>query len=453
MAKMKDVNMLKGPIFGSVIAYTVPIILTNILQICFNTADLIVVGRFCGSLSVAAVGSTSALINLIITLFVGVSIGCGITAAQSLGAGDKEKTSQIVHTAIPVSLISGIILSVVGFFGSGFLLKLMGTPAKVLPLSTLYLKIYFIGIIATMVYNFSSAILRAAGDTKSPLIFLSLAGIVNVILNLVFVLFFDMDVAGVALATSISQFLSAILAVFALMKRTDACRLYLNRLKIYKKPLKEFIRIGIPAGIQSSMFSFSNVIIQSSVNSLGEVVVSGSAASMNIENFVYTAMNAFHQTALNFTGQNIGVKNYQRAKRVFKTCLLCCSVTGLVLGSLCFIFGKQLLGIYITDSPEAISVGMTRLSIICLSYALCGAMDVTTGAIRGMGVSLQPMIITILGVCGLRVLWVLTVFAIPQFHTVAGLYASYPVSWSITLVAELITYFAVVRKKQKSANL
>ncbi len=448
MPKIKDVNMLTGPIFGSVIAYTVPIILTNILQICFNTADLIVVGRFCGSLSVAAVGATSSLIHLIINLFIGLSVGCGITAAQSIGAGNKEKTFRIVHTALPLSLIVGVFLSVVGFFGSGFLLKLMGTPTKVLPLSTIYLKIYFIGIVATMVYNFCSAILRAAGDTKSPLIFLSLAGIVNVLLNLIFVILFDMDVAGVALATTISQFLSAILSVYALMRRTDSCKLNLNKMKIHKTPLLEFIRIGIPAGIQSSMFSFSNVIIQSSVNSLGEIVVSGSAASMNIENFVYTAMNAFHQTALNFTGQNIGIKNYRRAKRVFKTCLLCGALTGLILGFICFAFGKQLLGIYITDSPEAISVGMTRLAIICLSYFICGAMDVTTGAIRGMGVSLQPMIITILGVCGVRILWVFTVFRIPAFHTVASLYMSYPVSWTLTFIAELITYFAVIRKKQ-----
>ncbi len=452
MTKTRDVNMLKGPILANIIAYTIPIIITNMLQLCFNAADLIVVGRFCGSLSVAAVGSTSSLIHLIINLFIGLSVGCGISAAQSIGAGNKEKISQIVHTALPVSLIIGVFLSFVGFFGSGFLLELMGTPSKVLPLATVYLKIYFVGIFATMVYNFCAAILRAAGDTKSPLIFLSLAGIINVVLNLIFVIFFNMDVAGVALATTISQFLSAILSVLALMRRTDSCKLFLGKIKIYKKPLLEFIRIGLPAGIQSSMFSFSNVILQSSVNSLGEIVVSGSAAAMNIENFVYTAMNTFHQTALNFTGQNVGIKNYGRAKRVFKVCLLCGSLTGLILGGICFVFGKQLLGIYITDSPEAIAVGMTRLTIICLSYFICGAMDVTTGAIRGMGVSLQPMIITVLGVCGVRILWVFTVFNIPAFHTVATLYTSYPVSWGITFIAEIITYYAVIKKKQKQIN-
>lgn len=448
MAKIKDVNMLEGPVFGSIISYTVPIILTNVLQLCFNAADLIVVGRFCGSLSVAAVGATASLIHLIVNLFIGLSIGCGISAAQSIGAGNKEKISQIVHTALPVSMLIGAFLSVVGFFGSGLFLQLMGTPEKVLPLSAIYLKIYFIGIFAAMIYNFCSAILRAAGDTRSPLIFLSIAGVVNVVLNLIFVILFKMDVAGVALATTISQFLSAILSVCALASRKDNCRLYLRKIKIYKKPALEFIRIGVPAGIQSSMFSLSNVIIQSSVNSLGEIVVSGNSAAMNIENFVYTAMNAFHQTALNFTGQNVGIKNYSRAKKVFKICLLCGSLTGAILGGVCYIFGEELLGVYITDSPEAITIGMTRLTIICLSYLICGAMDVTTGAIRGMGVSLQPMIITILGVCGVRILWVFTVFNIPMFHSVAGLYTSYPISWTLTFIAELITYYAVMRKKQ-----
>lgn len=452
MAKTKDVNMLHGPILGSIIAYTVPIILTNVLQLCFNTADLIVVGRFCGSLSVAAVGATSSLVHLIINLFIGLSIGCGIAAAQSIGASDKARTQRIVHTAVPVSAIIGIFLSIIGFFASGFMLKLMGTPADVLPLSDLYLKIYFIGILGTMVYNFCAAILRAAGDTKSPLTFLTISGVVNVILNLIFVILFDMDVAGVALATTISQYLSAILSVVALIKREDGCKLHLSKVKVYKKELFEFMSIGIPAGIQSSMFSFSNVILQSSVNSLGAVVVSGSAASLNIENFVYTAMNAFHQTVLNFTGQNIGIKNYKRARKVFKICLLCGMLTGAVLGALCIIFGKSLLGIYITDSDEAIAVGFTRLTIICLSYFIGGAMDVTTGAIRGMGISLQPMIITILGVCGIRILWVFTVFQIPAFHTVNMLYTAYPISWFATFVAEIITYYIVINKLQKKAT-
>ena len=456
MAKSKDVNMLKGPILVSIIAYTVPIILTNILQLCFNAADLIVVGRFCGSLSVAAVGATSSLTHLIINLFIGLSVGCGITAAQNIGARNSENVYRIVHTALPTAMIVGAFLSVVGFFFSEFFLKLMGTPEKVLPLSAIYLKIYFMGVVATMVYNFCAAILRAAGDTKSPLIYLSISGVVNVVLNLIFVILFDMNVAGVALATTISQFLSAILTVFTLMKRTDSCKLTLKKLKIYKKQLIDFIRIGIPAGIQSCMFSISNVLIQSSVNSFGEIVVSGNSAAMNIGNFVYTAMNAFHQTALNFTGQNVGVKNYQRAKRVYRVSFLCCVLTGMILGGMAYLFGRQLLGIYITDSAEVIEIGMLRLGMICIPYFIAGAMDVTTGAmdvttgaIRGMGVSFRPMIVTILGVCVFRIVWIFTVFNIPQFHTIQSLYISYPISWGLTYIAEVIMYYMIINKKEK----
>jgi len=450
MPKNCNVNMLNGPLFKNIILYTVPIILTSLLQLLFNAADLIVVGRFCGSVSVAAVGATTSLIHLLVNFFIGLSIGAGVTAAMSIGASDTKATQRIVHTALPTAILSGIILTVLGLVFSEKILMLMSTPENVLPLSAIYMKIYFAGVTGVMVYNFCAAILRAAGDTKSPLVFLTISGFVNVILNLIFVVFLHMDVAGVALATTISQILSAFLVLLALMKRKDACRLNLKKMKIYKEPFLKILRIGVPAGIQSSLFSISNVMIQSSINSFGEVVVSGSAAAANIEGFVFVIMNSFHQTALNFIGQNEGIKNYKRIARIYRTCIICVFVAGLIFGIPCRIFGKNLLSIYITDSPEAITQGIVRLTFICLSYCLAGIMDVTTGSIRGMGVSLTPMIITVMGVCVMRIVWIYTFFQIPQFHTPAGLYVSYPISWAITFIAELITFILIYRKKSRA---
>lgn len=448
MSEKGNINMLKGPLFKSILLYTVPIILTNILQLLFNAADLIVVGRFCGSVSVAAVGATTSLTHLLVNFFIGLSVGAGITAAMAIGSNDREAVHRIVHTSLPTAIISGIALTVLGIAFSESILRLMATPENVLPLSAQYMKIYFAGITATMIYNFCAAILRAAGDTKSPLIFLTIAGVLNVILNLVFVIFFNMDVAGVALATTISQILSAVLVVVELMRRSDLCKLRLREIRIYKEPLLKLLRIGVPAGIQSSLFSISNVLIQSSINSFGEIVVSGSAAAANIEGFVYVVMNSFHQTASNFIGQNVGVKNYKRVTGVYRACLVCVFVSGLLLGTLACIFGKTLLSVYITDSDEAIAQGLVRLAYICLPYCLCGLMDVSTGAIRGMGVSVPPMIITVVGVCVLRVVWIFTLFQLPTLHTPAGLYVSYPISWSLTFLAELITFVIICKRKQ-----
>ena len=452
MSKTRDVNMLQGPLLFSIIIYTVPMILTNSLQLLFNAADLVVVGRYCGSNSVAAVGSTTSLVHLIINLFIGLSVGCGITAAQSIGAGDKEGVHKIVHTAIPTALFCGLAITVIGFFGAEFFLKLMSTPDDILPLSALYLKIYFLGITATMIYNFCAAILRAAGDTRSPLIFLTVAGVINVLLNLIFVVFLHLDVAGVALATTISQILAAFLVVRELIKRTDCCKLYLSKLKIYKKTLLEFLRIGVPASIQSCTFSFSNVIIQSSINGFGTAVVAGNSAAINIDNFLYTITSAFHHTALNFTGQNIGVKNYKRALEVYKITMLSSFCINVVISGLVVIFSKQLLGIYITDSAEAIGHGVRRLLIVGIFNFVCVLMDVTAGAIRGTGVSIRPMIISILGVCGMRLFWVFTIFRIPGWHTPTNLYISYPISWFVTFVALLITYLHVIKKLQQEKD-
>lgn len=443
----KSQNMLSGPLLPSIISYTVPIIITSILQLLFNAADMVIVGRFCGSVSVAAVGSTTSLIHLIINLFVGLSVGAGVNVAHGIGRGDKDDVHRTVHTAMPTAIIGGVILTFVGIAFSETFLKFMGTPKDVLELSAIYMKIYFAGITFTCIYNFCAAILRAVGDTKSPLIFLTISGVINVVLNVLFVTVIDMNVAGVALATTISQAVSAVLVVFALMRRTDDTKLILGKMRIYKKQLLAMMRIGIPSGIQGSLFSISNVIIQSSVNSFGSVVMSGNAASANIEGFVYVCLNAFHQTAVNFVGQNTGAKQFKRVLRVVIMCLCCVSIVGIVAGSLVCAFGRNLLSIYITDSSEAVSYGLIRLYFICLPYFICGLMDVTTGVLRGIGASVTPMIISVLGVCGIRLAWIFTIFQTERFHTTKSLYAAYTISWTVTFIIELIAFFIIYRKR------
>lgn len=444
-------TMCRGPIFKSVIIYTVPIILTSILQLLFNAADLIVVGWFSGSDSVAAVGATGALTNLLVNLFIGLSVGAGVAVAQSLGAGDKKGTYEAVHTAIPVALIGGVILTVIGVAFSSTFLELMGTPAdKLLPLASAYMRIYFCGITFSILYNFGSAILRAAGNTRSPLIFLTVAGVLNVILNIIFVALFKMDVAGVALATSVSQGVSAVLVIRSLMKREDACRFEIRGMKIYTRAFARILKIGLPAGLQGTLFSISNVLIQSSINSFGSAHMSGSAAAGSLEGFCYVAMNAFHQTALNFCGQNYGAGNLKRVKKITWVCLLTVSVVGIVIGNLTYIFGDKLLGIYITDSPDAIHYGMERLKFMLIPYFLCGIMDTATGSMRGIGSSVIPMIITIIGVCVMRIVWIYTVFAMPQYHTFSGLFISYPISWLLTFAAVFTSYLIIMRKRERA---
>ena len=441
--------MLDGPLFKAIISYTIPIILTGILQLLFNAADLMVVGQFCGELSVAAVGNAGTIASLIVNLFIGLSVGTSVTVAQALGAGKADAVHRAVHTALPAALVSGAIITVVGLLSCSSLLKLMGTPDSVLPLSALYIRIYFAGIIFMMVYNFCSAILRASGDTKSPLIFLTIAGVINVFLNVTFIVVFGMDVDGVALATTLSQGVSAVLVVITLTRRTDACRLCLSKIRFYKAELLEMIRIGLPAGIQNSLFSISNVIIQTSINSFGAIFMSGNAAAMNIDGFLYTSLNGFHQTALNFIGQNVGAGQYKRAKKVLLLCLLCVVCLCLVMATLIVYFGPTLLSIYVPDSPEAIQWGMVRLTSLCYTFVFGGLMDVSTGALRGMGASTSPMIISVLGICGLRILWVYTIFQIPAYHTPQCLYLSYSVSWAVTFFIQLAVFFAIYRKRTR----
>ena len=443
-------SMIEGPLLPNIISYTIPMILTSLLQLLFNAADLVVVGRFCGSVSVAAVGATGAITNLVINLFMGFSVGAGVSVAHALGAKEAARVHKVVHTALPTALVSGVILTVIGVAFSKDLLLMMGTPEDVLALSSLYMQIYFGGMTFNMVYNFCASILRAAGDTKTPLIYLTIAGVINVVLNVFFVTVLHMNVAGVALATTISQAVSAVLVVTALMRRTDSCKLQLRKMRFYKLQLLKMIRIGLPAGIQGSLFSISNVIIQSSINSFGKIVMSGNAAAGNIEGFVYVCMNAFSQTAVNFVGQNVGAQRYDRAKKSLFNCLGCTVAVGLVTSMLAYGFAPQLLSIYITDSAEAVSYGVLRMSVVCFTYVLCGLMDVTTGALRGMGASVVPMIISVLGVCGIRLGWIFTIFQIPQFHTPWWLYVSYPVSWAVTFVAQLIAFIHVYKKRTQA---
>lgn len=445
--KKKSQDMLHGPLLRNIIFYTVPIILTSLLQLLFNAADLVIVGRFCGSASVAAVGATGSVTNLIVSLFIGLSVGAGVSVAHAVGSGDKQMLHRVVHTAIPVAVVSGAVLTVVGVCLARSVLTWMGTPQEVLPLSTVYMQIYFGGILFTMVYNFGAAILRAVGETQKPLIFLSIAGVLNVVLNVIFVTIFHMNVAGVALATVISQGVSMVLVLGALVRRADDCRLEFKKMRFYSAPLRKIVALGLPAGIQGSLFGISNVMIQSSINSFGNVFLSGSAAAGNLESFVYVTLNAFHQTALNFTGQNAGAGQYKRVWKVLWLCIGCVTLLGIIAGGLMYLFAGQLLPIYITDSQEAISYGILRMSYVCLFYFLLGLMDVTTGVLRGLGSSLVPMVISIMGVCVLRIGWIATIFQVPQYHTPECLFLSYPVSWAVTFICQIIACMVVYRNR------
>ena len=436
-------NMLEGPLLGGVIAYTIPVMLSGILQLLFNAADLIIVGKFCGSVSVGAVGATGSLTALIVNLFVGLSVGAGVAVAHGIGSRDEQQVREAVHTAVPLALIGGAILTVAGVTLSEPLLILMGTPENTLPLSVVYMEIYFLGITFTVGYNFCAAILRAAGDTRSPLIFLTLSGVINVVLNVFFVTVFHMNVAGVALATIISQGIAATLSTVALMRRKDACQLQLRRMRIHKRVLKKIVRIGLPAGIQSSLFAISNVMIQSSVNSFGDIFVSGNAAAGNLEGFLYVALNSFHQTTVNYVGQNVGARQYRRANNTVWLCQGCVIVTGIAIGMFLNVFGETLLGFYISDSAEAIACGLTRFRYVAIPYFIFGLLEVSTGALRGYGRSLGPMLVSVLGICGIRLLWVFALFPIPAFHSPKWLYLSYPISWIITLTVQMILFFRV----------
>lgn len=441
-----EIDMVNGPILKKMLVFAFPLMCSGVLQLLFNAADIIVVGRFAGDNSLAAVGSTTSLINLLSNLFIGLSVGGNVLAARYFGARREKDLSETVHTAIMVSLISGVILAVIGMILARPVLHLMQAPDSVLGLSALYLRIYFIGMPSMMVYNFGSSILRAKGDTRRPLIFLSIAGVLNVILNLIFVIQFHMDVAGVATATAISQTVSAVLILRCLTKETGGFKLSLKKLRIHKDKLVTIAQIGLPAGFQGVLFSISNVILQSSINTFGDTIIAANAAAANIEGFTYMAMNAFYQAAISFTGQNAGAGRFDRINPILVRAVSCAALTGLVLGNMTYIFGGPLLGIY-TSSEAVVQAGIIRLAIVCIPYALDGIMDTIVGVLRGLGYSIVPMIVSLCGVCGLRIVWIATVFQIPAWHTVETVYWSYPITWIITASAHFACYIYIRKHK------
>ena len=448
--KSYEMDMCSGPILSKMLVFAIPLMLSSILQLLFNAADIVVVGRFAGSNALAAVGSTSSLINLLVSVFNGLSIGVNVLVARYLGARDAQNTRETVHTAVLVSIVSGLILVVLGISLAAPLLSLMGTPDDVLPLSTLYIRIYFAGIPFTMLYNFGSAIMRSTGDTKRPLYFLAFAGVVNVVLNLILVVFFNMSVAGVAIATVVSQAISAILVMICLLRMDGLCRVDIKQLRIYKDKLVSMIRIGLPAGLQGALFNISNVLIQSSVNSFGSVAMAGNSASANIEGFIYMGMNAIYQTVLSFISQNLGAKQYKRITRVAVTGVSLVAIIGVALGGLALLFDAPLLSIY-SDTAEVVEFGLKRMWIIAPTYFICGMMDVIMGCNRGLGYSIMPMIVSLAGACGFRILWIFTVFATNP--TLETLYTSYPISWALTAAAHAVCFVIVKRKLDRSAKV
>lgn len=444
--KNYEINMCEGSLAGKMLIFTLPLMFSGILQLLFNAADTIVVGRYAGKEALAAVGSTSSLINLLVNLFMGLSVGANILVARYYGAKKEEDIQTTVHTSITLAALAGIVLAILGNIFAKPLLLLMGSPEDVVDLAALYVKIYFAGMPVVLIYNYGAAILRAVGDTKRPLYYLTVAGVVNVILNLVFVIGFDLSVAGVALATVTSETISAVLLIRCMCKMEGSCHLDLRKLGFNREKLGLLLRHGLPAGLQGSVFSFSNVLIQSSINSFGSVAMAGSSAAANIEGFVYTAMNSFQQTALCFTSQNLGGGKYNRVNKVFRNSLLMVAMVGIVMGGGCYLFGEQLLSIYSSDA-EVIAYGMIRLRWICLLYFPCGIMDVLVGMLRGLGYAIVPMCVSIVGACGFRILWIATVFA--AYHSLDVLYSSYIISWILTGGTHLICYIFVWKKLRK----
>ena len=449
MNKRGILDMTTGPFFKKILIFSVPLMMTGVLQLVYNAADVMVVGRFAGSDSLAAVGSTSSLVNLIVNLFIGLSTGAGVVTARNIGANSPDKIHKSVHTAMAISIVSGFVVGIFGFLLSGKLLSLMGTPDNVLPLATLYLKIYFIGAPGSMVYNFGASIVRSTGDTKRPLMILGFTGIVNVVLNIVLVVGFHFNVAGVAIATIVAQYISAVLIVIRLKHIENACRLNFKKIKVYKEELKDIVKIGLPAGFQSSLFSFSNVLIQSTINTFGSVAMAGNTAAQNADAIIYTCTNAVAQTAMTFASQNMGARKYENLRKVYFICLRFALIISVALGAIGFLFPEYIIGIFTTDA-EVIEIGKQRLYIMMATYFICSLMDVSGYQIRGMGKSLEPMIITLLGACGIRVLWLYTGYPLKQ--ELWNLYISYPISWGTTFVALFICFFVFEKRIRKKSQ-
>ena len=444
--KSYEMNMCEGPLVGKMLIFTIPLMFSGILQLLFNAADTIVVGRYAGSQALAAVGSTTSLINLLVNMFMGLSVGANILISRYYGAKREEDIRETVHTSITVAALGGVLLAVLGNTFAKPLLVIMGSPADVVDLAAIYVKIYFMGMPVIMVYNYGAAILRAIGDTKRPLYYLTIAGVVNVILNLFFVVKLEMSVAGVALATVISQCVSVALLLRCMCQMEGSCRLEFKKLGIHKEKAVLLLRHGLPAGLQGSVFSFSNVLIQSSINSFGSIAMAGSSAAANIEGFIYTAMNSFQQTALCFTSQNLGGGKHDRITKVLRNSILMVSFVGIVMGCGCYLFGEELLSVYSSD-PEVISYGLIRFRWIGIPYFLCGIMDALVGMLRGLGYAIVPMAVSIIGACGFRIVWIATVFA--RFHSLDVLFSSYGISWILTGGTHFICFMIVWGRLKK----
>ena len=439
--------MCNGSIMDKLISFSLPLMLSGILQLMFNAVDIVVVGRFSGSQSLAAVGSTTALINIFTNLFIGISLGANVLAARFYASGKEKEMSETVHTAITLALISGIIMAVVGLVLAKGALRLMGTPADVIELSTLYMRIYFCGMPFFMLYNYGAAILRAVGDTKRPLVFLIISGVANAGLNMILVIIFHMGVAGVGIGTVISQFISCILVLRCLYKSEGCYQLRFSKLRIQKVYLRQIFQVGIPAGIQSTVINFSNALLQSSVNSFGSTAMAGYTAANNILGFLYASVNAVTQACMSFTSQNYGVGKYKRMDRVLINCLILSVVISGVLGCGSYAFGTEILKVY-TEDPKVIQCGLEILSMTTVTYFLCGIMDLFPGALRGMGRSGVPMILSIIGTVGTRIVWIFMLF--PQHRSLKFLFISYPASWLFTIVMQVICFYFV--RKQVHAK-
>lgn len=443
MKKSYEIDMCSGPLLPRILLFAFPLICSGVLQLLFNAADIIVVGRFAGSHAMAAVGATSSLIALLVNFFIGISVGANVLIARFCGGGDYDDAQETVQTALWTAVAGGVLLVVIGVAAARPMLEWMATPDEVLEQAVLYMRLYFLGMPATMLFNFGAAVLRAVGDTRRPLYFLLISGVANVCCNLFFVIRLGMGVAGVAAATVIAQCISAGLIVLCLTRMDGMCHVDLKNIHFHRDKFSRMMLIGLPAGLQSVIFNISNVLIQSSVNSFGATVVAGNTAASNIEGFVYISMNALYQTSLSFTSQNLGARQFKRIDQILVRCLVIVTVIGLVMGNGAHLLGPHLLGIY-SDEADVIAFGMERLGVVAVTYALCGVMDVVAGSVRGLGYSMLPMLVSIVGACVFRVIWIFTVFR--MLHTQFSLYVSYPISWVLTIAAHLVCYCIVRRK-------
>ena len=442
-----EIDMCNGSILDKLVSFSIPLMLSGILQLLFNAVDIIVVGQFTGNEALAAVGSTTALINVFVNLFIGISLGASVLAARFYATGQEKEMTETVHTSITLALISGIAMGIIGVIAAKGALELMDTPDNVLNLSTLYMRIYFMGMPFFMLYNYGAAILRAVGDTKRPLLFLIISGATNVVLNLLLVIQFHLGVAGVAIATVISQCISCILVLRCLYLSDGSYQLRFNKLGMKTRYVKQIFQIGIPAGIQSTIINFSNVLLQSSVNSFGSVAMAGYTAANNILGFLYVSVNSITQACMSFTSQNYGVRKFKRMDKVLLECLGLTVIVALVLGGGSYLFGAELMHIY-TKSTKVIECGVDIMLYTTVTYFLCGIMDLLPGALRGMGHSTVPMILSVIGTVGTRIVWIYVIF--PCHRSLDFLFISYPMSWLLTIVMQVICFYFVRKKVHNS---